>query len=163
EIEEPAAKDLHRLRLVLQLRALVLALDDEAGRTVLDLDGAVRRVDALTARPTARGDRDLEVLLVDLHVALVGLGHRGRGGGREEEQLDLPLERGSLFLELGQLELDELAELGIGERLFVLADLLFELAIAAERLHERLDVGPLLVQLRELMAVCEHPRITKEI
>src|SRR5439155_25135424 len=65
DVEKAALQHLERLRLVLQLRALVLALDDEAGRLVLDLNGAVRRVDALPAGPAAPGDRDLEILLVE--------------------------------------------------------------------------------------------------
>ena len=59
DVEQAAAQDLHRLRLVLELRALVLALDDHARRHVHDLDGAVRRVDALPAGAARCRDVDL--------------------------------------------------------------------------------------------------------
>jgi hypothetical protein len=90
DLEEARSQHLERLRLVLQLRALVLALDDHAARLVQDLDGAVRRVDALTAGAAARGDRDLEVLVVDVHLDVVGLGqHRHCRGRRVDPALRL--------------------------------------------------------------------------
>src|SRR5688572_2589284 len=56
DLEQPAAKDLERLRAILELTALVLTFDDHAGRKVRDLDGAVRRVHALTAGTPRSGD-----------------------------------------------------------------------------------------------------------
>ena len=67
--------------------------------------------------------------------------------GRQEQELDLPLERAALRLQLGSSSSHELAQLGIGERLFVLGDLLLERPVAAKRVHERLDLVALLVQL----------------
>ena len=57
-------------------------------RLVQDLHGAVGRVDALAARAAARRDADLEVLLVDVHVDVVGL--RQHGDGRRR-RVDAPL------------------------------------------------------------------------
>src|SRR5436190_6873834 len=225
-----------------------------------DLNGAVRRVDALPARSTARGDRELEILVVEVHVDIVRFGEHGDGrsrrvdaslrlrrgdalhamhaaleaelrvdvlavherdalfvaagralalredldrpslrlgeaavhaeevGGEErgfltaftaadleddvllvvrirgkEEKLDLLFEDAALRLQLGQLDLDELTQLGIGERLFVLFDLLLERAKARERLHERLEIASLLRQLRELVPVGQDVRTTHEL
>src|SRR5262249_52838985 len=50
DLEEARLEHAHRLRLVLDLAALVLALHDEARRQVGQADGGVGRVDALTAR-----------------------------------------------------------------------------------------------------------------
>ena len=60
-------------------------------RLVQDLHGAVGRVDALPARTAARGDGDLEVLVVDLDVDVVGLGEHGDGRRR---RVDAPLRLG---------------------------------------------------------------------
>src|SRR6185369_13964720 len=73
---------------VLELGALVLALDDDAGGDVPDLDGAVGGVDALPAGPPGGGDGDVEVLVVDLDVDIVRLGEHGDGGRRG---VDAPL------------------------------------------------------------------------
>jgi hypothetical protein len=64
-LEQPALQHLQRLGLVLELRALVLALDDDAGRHVANLHGAVGGVDALAPGAARRGDADVEVLVVD--------------------------------------------------------------------------------------------------
>ena len=255
EIHQAASEDLERLRLVLQLRALVLALDEEAAGLVDDLDGAVGGVDALAARPAARGDADLEVLVVDLDVDLVGLGEDGhrrrrrvdaalrlRGGhalhavdapfeaklrvdvaagderdalleaaggalalredldlpalslgvarvhakevgreerglfaalrapeledgvlslvrvGREEEQLDRLFEALAIAVELRELRLREIAELGILERVLRLADPPLDVPVARERAHHGLEIAPLLVELRRARAVGQHVR-----
>src|SRR5262249_55988016 len=80
-LEDARAQDLHRLRAILDLRALVLAGDDHAGRQVRDAHGRVGGVDVLAARAARAVGVDLEVLLVDLDVDLLGLGqHRDRGG-----------------------------------------------------------------------------------
>src|SRR5262245_45015923 len=50
ELVEARAQHLHRLRLVLVLRLLILLADDEAGRQVSDPDRAVGGVDRLSAR-----------------------------------------------------------------------------------------------------------------
>ena len=67
------AQHVHRARLVLQLRALVLAGHDHAGGQVGDPDGGVGGVDALPALARGPEDVDAQVLLVDLD---------GRGGVR---------------------------------------------------------------------------------
>jgi hypothetical protein len=76
------SRHLEGLGLVLDLRALVLALHDEAARTVEDLHRAVGRVDALSAWSSGGRDRDLEIFVVDLDVHLVGLGEHGHGRRR---------------------------------------------------------------------------------
>src|SRR3990172_11903922 len=81
--QEPRAQHGHRLGLVLQLRAVVLAGDHEAGRKVRDPDRGVRGVDALPALAAGAVDVDLEVtLLVDDEVDLLRLGQDGDGGRR---------------------------------------------------------------------------------
>ena len=72
-----------RLLLVLQLALLVLAAHHDAGRHVGDPDRGVGGVDALAARAAAAEDVDAQVVLVDRHVDLLGLGqhqHAGRAG-----------------------------------------------------------------------------------
>src|SRR5439155_1836665 len=49
EVVEARPQDRHRLGAVLELRALVLALDDDAGREVRQPDGALDLVDVLPA------------------------------------------------------------------------------------------------------------------
>src|ERR671919_1167751 len=84
ELGEPGAEDAERGLLVRGLRALVLALDDDAGRDVRDADGTVRFVHVLAPRPARAIGVDAEVGLVDLHLALVGEQRRdhnlGEGG-----------------------------------------------------------------------------------
>src|SRR5690606_14443839 len=64
DLEQTTAQDLHRFRAVLDLAALVLALDRDAARDVRDLHRAVGRVHALTARAAGRGDIDFQIALV---------------------------------------------------------------------------------------------------
>ena len=67
---------------------------------------------------------------------------------RQEEELDgRPRAPPARADEAGQLALRELAQLGIGQGLLVVADLLLEVPVAPERLDERLEIAPLLVQL----------------
>src|SRR5204863_7311708 len=61
ELVEARAQDAQRLRLVLELRFLVLHGDHEPGRQVRDADGAVRGVDALAAGAGRPVDVDLEL------------------------------------------------------------------------------------------------------
>src|SRR5919201_5309089 len=56
--------------LVRSLRALVLALDDDAGREMSDPDGRVGLVDVLAAGALGAVGIDAEVVLVDLDVAV---------------------------------------------------------------------------------------------
>ena len=79
---QAGAEDAHRLRLVLELRALVLHRDHDPGRQVRDPDRRVGRVHRLAARARRAVDVDLEVLLVDLDVDILGLGHHGDRRGR---------------------------------------------------------------------------------
>src|SRR5437870_6469606 len=73
-VEQARAQHVQRLDLVLELALLVLALHDEAAREMRDPDGAVGGVDALAARPLRAEHVDPQVLVVDLHVDLFGLG-----------------------------------------------------------------------------------------
>ncbi len=81
--QHPGAQHAHRGLLVLQLALLVLAADDDAGGDVRDPHGGVGGVDALPARAAGAVDVDAQVVGVDLHVDLLGLGQhqdaRGRG------------------------------------------------------------------------------------
>ena len=72
---QPGAKDAQRLRLVLQLRFLVLHRDHDPGRDVRDPDGRVGRVHALAAGAGRAVDVDLEVVRVELDLDLLDLGH----------------------------------------------------------------------------------------
>ena len=55
-----------------RLRALVLALDDDAGREVRDPDGGVGLVHVLAAGAARAVGVDAQVALVDLDVGVVG-------------------------------------------------------------------------------------------
>ena len=48
---KPRAQNLHRFGAVLMLRSFILLDDDKPRRDVRDANGAVRRVNALPARP----------------------------------------------------------------------------------------------------------------
>src|SRR3954452_17677938 len=73
-------QDTQGLLLVLQLRLLVLAADDDAGRQVRDADGGVRRVDALPAGPGRPEDVDAQVVRVDLDLDVLHLGQHENAG-----------------------------------------------------------------------------------
>src|SRR5437667_5791698 len=90
-LEEPGAQDLERLRLVLVLRLLVLAGDDEPGRQVRHAHGGVGRVDALPARARGAVHVDAEVLVGQLHLDILGLGQHRDGHRRG---VDAPLRLG---------------------------------------------------------------------
>ena len=79
---EARAQHLHRLRLVLDLRLLVLLRDDEAARDVGDADGGVGGVDALAAGAARAEGVDAQVLVVDLDVDFFGFRQDGDGDGR---------------------------------------------------------------------------------
>src|SRR3990170_3373827 len=68
---ETGAKLVHRLGLVLVLRSLVLALDDDVGRQVGDPDRAVGGVDVLPAGARRAIGIDAQVALVDLDVDIL--------------------------------------------------------------------------------------------
>ena len=90
DLVQPRSQHAQRLLLVLELGLLVLHRDDEARRQVRDPDGRVGRVHALTARAGRAVDVDLEVVRIDLHLDLLGLGHhRDRGRGRVDAALRL--------------------------------------------------------------------------
>src|SRR5215831_4687695 len=88
---ESRAQHLHRLRLVLVLRLLVLLADHEPGREMRNPDRAIGGVDRLAAWATRPEHVDAQVLVIDLDVDLLGLGKhcdsRGRG-------VDAPLRLG---------------------------------------------------------------------
>ena len=79
---EARAEHAHRLLLVLELRLLVLHRDDDPARDVRDPHGGVGRVDGLAARPGRAVDVDLQVLVLDRDLDLLGLGHHGDRRGR---------------------------------------------------------------------------------
>ena len=60
-VQKPRAQYFQSLRLVLELRALVLALDHHAGGDVTDAHRRIGGVDALPARSRGAEDVDLEV------------------------------------------------------------------------------------------------------
>src|SRR5581483_1428204 len=82
---ETRREDLHRLRAVLDLRPLVLARDDDAGRQVRDAHGGVRDVHVLTAGAGRPVRVDAQVVLIDLR--LLGLVQRGDRVERRERGL----------------------------------------------------------------------------
>src|SRR6266566_986064 len=86
--QQPRAKDRHRLRLVLELAALVLAGDDLARRQMRDPHRRVRGVHTLTAVTAGAIEVDLQILLVDDEVGLLGFGQDGDRRGRG---VDAPL------------------------------------------------------------------------
>ena len=94
-VVEARAQHLHRLRAVLDLRALVLAGDDEAGRQVGDAHGGVGGVDALPAGAAGAVDVDAEVLLLDVDVHLLDLGQHRHGGGRGVDAARTPRSSGT--------------------------------------------------------------------
>ena len=71
ELGEAGLEDPHRRLLVGRLRALVLALDDDACREVRDPDRGVGLVDVLTAGALRAVGVDPQVALVDLDVAVL--------------------------------------------------------------------------------------------
>src|SRR6476620_4699467 len=74
---ESGGKDLHRLRLVLQLRPLVLTRHDDAGGQVRDADRGVGDVHVLAARARRPVGVDPQVARVDLRrLGLVQRRHR---------------------------------------------------------------------------------------
>ena len=81
EVEEAGAEDGHRLVLVLELRALVLADGDDAGGDVGDADGGGVLLDVLAAVSAGVEDVDTQVVRVDVHVDVIGFREDGDGGG----------------------------------------------------------------------------------
>src|SRR4051794_2154128 len=79
---EPRAQHAHRLLAILELRLLVLHGDDDARRLVRDPHRRVRRVHRLPAGAGRAVDVDLEVVGVELHVDLLGLGQHRDGRRR---------------------------------------------------------------------------------
>ena len=81
-VKQPGAQHLERLVFVLKLRLLVLADDHQACRQVRDPHRRIRGVDALASRAPRAVDVDAQVVGVDLHVHLLGLGQHRHGDGR---------------------------------------------------------------------------------
>src|SRR6185369_7859905 len=80
-LQQPRTKHSQRASLVLLLRALVGATDDQAGRLVNDLHGGIGGVDSLPARTGGPAAGDVEVFGLDFDVDLLGLGQDGDGAG----------------------------------------------------------------------------------
>src|SRR5215213_9304906 len=72
ELRDARPEDAQRRLLVGRLGALVLALDDDAGRQVRQPDRGIRLVDVLAAGAARPVRVDPQLRLVDLHCALVG-------------------------------------------------------------------------------------------
>src|SRR3989440_302734 len=82
-LQQAGLQHAHRLRTVLDLRALVLARHDDPGRDVRDAHRGVGGVDALTAGARRAIDVHAQILLLHPHVHVLGLrqhGHRHGGG-----------------------------------------------------------------------------------
>jgi len=80
-LEQPRLEHAHRLRAVLELRALVLARDDEPRRDVRDPHRGVGGVDALPARTRRAVHVHAQVLFLHPHVHVLGLRQHGDGDG----------------------------------------------------------------------------------
>src|SRR3989440_1462120 len=89
ELVEPRFEDSHRRVAVAELRPLVLALDDDAGRQVRDADGRVGGVDPLAAGTGGSEDVHPDLVLPHVHLHVVHL--RDDRDGREAR---LPTARG---------------------------------------------------------------------
>src|SRR5438876_965858 len=89
ELVEPRFEDSHRRVAVAELRTLVLALDDDAGRQVRDADGRVGGVDPLAAGTGGPEDVHPDLVLPHVHLHVVYL--RDDRDGREAR---LPTARG---------------------------------------------------------------------
>ena len=91
-IEQPRREHRHRLRAVAVLRAVVLALDDEAGGQVRDPHRGIGLVDVLAPR-AGRAERvDPDVRRIDVDVGdRIGLRHHG---DRARGRVDAPLRLG---------------------------------------------------------------------
>ncbi len=115
-IEQAGAQHLHRLRPVLVLRLVVLALHDDAGRHVGDADGAVGLVDVLAAGALRPVGVDAQVLVVDLDVDLLGLGQHRDGGGRGVDAAAALGDRHPLHPVRARFELQALEHVVPGDR-----------------------------------------------
>src|SRR3989441_1153396 len=80
DLVEPRLEDAHRGVAVPELRALVLALDDDPGRQVRDAHGRIRGVDTLPARTRGAEHVDPELVFSKVDLDVIDLGddcHRG--------------------------------------------------------------------------------------
>src|SRR6202011_3758026 len=133
---------LFRLRLVLELRSLVLARDNDRRTAVFgrvgEADRRVRGVDALPTVPAGAVDVDLEPLGVDDDIDVLGLGHhhyRGRRGVNPTLRLGL---RNTLHAMDAVLEFQP----RVGAFAANLEDHLFEAATLGRALREQVDLPP---------------------
>src|SRR5580658_7317164 len=152
---EPGLEDAHRARAVLDLRALVLADDDDAARDVREAHRRIRRVDALPAlaRGAVNVDADLALRDLDLDV-LVDLGDHVHGAERGVPPLvrvkgadpDEPVHAAlGLGVAVGVLALDDerrLRDAGLVPRLDVLDLDLEAAALRPAVVHAQQHVAP---------------------
>src|SRR3989475_1871281 len=89
QLVEPRFENSHRRVAVAKLRALVLALDDDARRQVRDADGRVGGVDPLAAGTGGAGDVHPDLILPQVHLHVVHLRH-----DRDRREARLPAARG---------------------------------------------------------------------
>ena len=94
-LDEAGLEDPHRRLLVRRLRALVLALDDDPRRQMRDPDGAVGLVHVLAAGALGAICVDLQVVVVDLDLRVVGQERRD-DHGRERGMAAVRLVEGAL-------------------------------------------------------------------
>src|SRR5581483_1746650 len=110
ELVEAGLQDLHRHRLVLVLRALVLAGDDDPGGEMREAHGGVGLVDVLSAG-TARPVRiDAEVLVADLDLDLL------LDVGKHEDRRERRLPPG---IRVERRDADQAVDAGLGLRIAV--------------------------------------------
>ena len=91
-VEQARLQQRHRARAILVLAALVLALDDDAGRQVRDADRRVGLVDVLAAGAGSAERIDLEVGRIQVDV--LDLVHLGQDGDRCGRGMDSALRLG---------------------------------------------------------------------
>src|SRR5437667_196533 len=89
QLVEPRFENSHRRVAVAKLRALVLALDDDARRQVRDADGRVGGVDPLAAGTGGAEDVHPDLILPQVHLHVVHLRH-----DRDRREARLPAARG---------------------------------------------------------------------
>src|SRR5207253_3037057 len=151
--EQPGAQDRHRLRLVLELAALVLAGDDLARGHVGDPHGRVGGVHALATVATRSVQVDLQILVVYHEVGLLGFGEDGDGRCRRVNAA-LRLGRGHALHALHTgLEL----ELRVRTSARYLEDDLFEATLFGLALREDLGLPAMALGVPRVHAVKIRP------
>ena len=87
DLEQARLEHLHRLILVLVLRALVLTLHDHACGLMGDADSGRGLIDMLTARARGTEGVDLQIIRVDVHLYVIRF---RKDGDRRRRGVDAP-------------------------------------------------------------------------